>query len=169
MGVDGSGARHREENSQRLQMTSDVIATHRLQVDIFAHMNEIEDIGRRRRKNRDEAINDIIRLIMYEQEHCPERNKFERNGTERDVAVLLKRLVKPLHSDGGQKDSEADNDVELSVLLQRRHKDQRQRQQDIGHHAHDQINAEKLMNGAGQLFPVVPHLGAGADTISRHT
>ena len=129
-------------------------------------MKQIDDICSTGCKYGDASINYIIAFLVDQKKHADHGNQLKDDGTDSDVCILLQSLIQPLHADGGKEDCGTDDDIKRSVLLQLRHKQDRQQKHEVRHRADNEIQHQKLMRRARQFFFVVPHHSADAYAVN---
>ena len=89
---------HCKENRNRLKVSLKMVFSYRSHINELVRIDKVKNIGTRSGKYRNCTIKNVIRFLMHKNKHYNKCNKFEDNGTNRNIGILFQRLVHPLHT-----------------------------------------------------------------------
>ena len=146
-------------------MLSEVVLCSWPEGNVFSRMEKVENIGTNTGKDRQCTVQDIIRFGMDRGQHEHNGERFEKNGTDRDVLILLQRFIHPFHTDQVEKQGTSADQEERLFLVQLFYKEDCQKKEQIYDKSHAGIYDKNLMHRACQFFLAVTDLCTCADPI----
>lgn len=167
--VHARGDAGHEEGSHGPEMPSYVKLVYGHERDESAQAEHVEDVGPVSGEHDDHAVDAVVGRLVHEGEHEYEADELDRDAADGDVSVLFDGLIEPFHAEGCKPQRDAEDEEERLVLGEPWYDLQGGEVEEEDDGGGDGEDDEELFDGAGELLPVVPDLGACSHPIHGYT